>query len=255
MNKNSIVSIRGVHFSYNGSPVLENVNLEIGSRELICMVGPNGGGKTTLLKLILGLIAPSRGEVRVFGEHPAMARSRIGYMPQHVQVDFQFPVTVTDVVLMGRLGRAKSLGFYSRHDREAVRDALDIVELAAQAKQPFSDLSGGQRQRALMARALASDPELLLFDEPTSNLDLLMEGEFFDLVQRLNQRLTIVLVSHDLGFVSQIVKSVVCVNRRVVVHPTSDLTGEMIKDVYGGDVRMIRHDHRCAEGGHQWGNS
>ena len=193
--------------------------------------------------------------MKVYGESPGAARSRIGYMPQHVQVDFQFPVTTTDVVLMGRLGSGKGLGFYSRKDREAVRDVLGLVELASEAKKPFSDLSGGQRQRALIARALASDPELLLFDEPTSNLDLLMEGEFFDLIRRLNQHLTVVLVSHDLGFVSQIVKSVVCVNRRVVVHPTSGLTGEVIKDIYGGDVRMVRHDHRCAEGGHEWLNS
>jgi len=247
-----VIAIEGLSFAYNGSLVLEDVNLTVAARDFVSFVGPNGGGKTTLLKLILGLLAPTAGSVRVFGRSPTVARPRIGYMPQHAQVDPRFPASVTDVVLMGRVSKAANIGPYRRADREAVWEALRQVDLYAYRRRPFADLSGGQRQRALIARALAAEPDLLLLDEPTASLDVRMEEELYGLLKTLNERLTIILVSHDLGFVSKFVKSVVCVKRRVVVHPTSEITGEMIQEIYG-DVRMVRHDHRCAEDGHQTG--
>jgi zinc transport system ATP-binding protein len=246
-----IIKVEDLRFSYDGAAVLEDVNLAIGQGDFVCLVGPNGGGKTTLLRLILGLLTPSHGRVTVFGGRPELARGRIGYMPQHTQVDPRFPVSVADVVLMGRLGRAETVGPYRAPQRQAAWRALQEVGLYEQRRRPFGALSGGQRQRVLIARALAVEPELLLLDEPTASLDAHAEHELYALLRRLNERMTLALVSHDLGFVSEFVKSVICVRRTVVVHPTSDITGELIKEIYGGDVRMVRHDQRCSEGGHE----
>ncbi len=242
MKREPVVALEGVSFSYNGSPVLEDVHLAVEERDFLCVVGPNGGGKTTLLKLILGLYKPDRGRVRVFGGPPERARSRIGYMPQHVHLDPLFPVTVLDVVLMGRLGDGLRFGPFRSRDKEAARAALAQVELDHLGHHSFADLSGGQRQRVLVARALASNPDLLLLDEPTSNIDTVHETELFAILSGLNERMTIIVVTHDLGFVSRYVRRVACVNRRVVVHPTSEITGEMIHEIYESDVRMVRHD-------------
>jgi len=237
-----VVLLENVSFSYDGHPVLENVNLHVAEHDFLCVVGPNAGGKTTLLKLILGLLKPTRGSLRVFGQPPEKVRSRIGYMPQHTSLDPMFPVNVMDVVLMGRLGRGKGPGPFRRKDKEAAEAALERVELHAVRYRSFSDLSGGQRQRVLIARALVTQPDLLLLDEPTSHVDAVVETELFEILNQLNEKMTIALVTHDLGFVSPYVKRVACVNRRVVVHPTSEITGEMINEIYGGDVHMVRHD-------------
>jgi zinc transport system ATP-binding protein len=238
-----IIEVRGVWFAYDRESVLEDVNLSIGDRDFVSMVGPNGGGKTTLLKLFLGLLKPTRGEVRVFGTSPERARPRMGYMPQHVRHDLAFPVSVLDVVLMGRLGVGGSLGRYGRADHAVARRSLDEVGLADLAGRPFAALSGGQRQRVLIARALACEPELLLLDEPTSNLDLRVQDDFYELLRDLNARHAVILVSHDVGFVSKLVQRVVCVNRGVTVHATSELRGTDLMELYGPDVRMVRHDH------------
>lgn len=248
----SIVELKDVSFAYNREPVLESVNLSIKNGEFASIVGPNGGGKSTLLKLFLGLLHPKTGTIRVFGKAPEKVKHRIGYMPQHVQFDFQFPVTVMEVVLMGRLGHRLG-GRYSKKDRQIAGNALEEVHMLNMAKHSFSDLSGGQRQRVLIARALSCEPDLLLLDEPTSNIDPEVEEAFFEILKTLNRRMTILFATHDIGFVSQSVRSVICVNRCVVVHPTSELTGDIIKDIYGGEICMIRHDHRCSAEGHEHG--
>ncbi|MBE7559762.1 ABC transporter ATP-binding protein [bacterium] len=244
----SVIEVRQVSFSYGPHRVLEDVNLSVPQGDFACLVGPNGGGKTTLLKLLLGLLEPDAGSIRVLGRSPREARRRIGYMPQHARLDPLFPATVLDVVLMGRLGAGRTLGGYSRRDYHLAREALHQVALADLAHRSFAALSGGQQQRVLIARALAGQPDILMLDEPTSSLDMSVEQELYDLLQRLNQRLTILLVSHDLGFVSQFVKTVICVNRRVVAHPTSSLSGEMINQLYGAAMHMVRHDHEPAGG-------
>jgi zinc transport system ATP-binding protein len=220
------------------------VDLAIYDRESICIVGPNGGGKTTLLRLLLGQLRPTRGEVRIFGKPPEQARLQIGYMPQRSEYDSMFPVTVMDVVLMGRLGQTGLrgwLGWYGRKDRTAAREALEQVHMGDMARRPFAALSGGQRQRVLIARALCCQPKLLLLDEPMANVDSLVEARLFDELRQLAQRMTLVLVSHDLGFVTSLVERVICVNRKAVSHPASHLTAEVIRDMYGGDVSVVRH--------------
>jgi zinc transport system ATP-binding protein len=243
------VAVENVSFAYNKIPILEQVDLVVDRGEFVTIVGPNGGGKTTLLKLMLGLLHPDRGTIRILGERPEKACMRIGYMPQHVFLDVKFPVTVMDVVLLGRIGRRIG-GRYSRKDREMAQRALDEVQLSHLSDTLFSEISGGQRQRALIARALCIDPVLLLLDEPTANIDPGVEQNLLEILQDLNKRMTIIMVSHDVGFVSKVVERVVCVNRRVVIHPTSEINGTLIKDIYGGDYCMIRHDHRCSQEGH-----
>jgi len=246
-----IISCRDLCFGYGGEPLLTKVNITIPDGDFVCVVGPNGSGKTTLLKLALGLLQPTSGRITVFGHSPRQSSGQIGYVPQHPRLDPLFPVSALDVTLMGRLGRTRALFGWRGQDKERARQALAEVGMNDHADQHYAALSGGQKQRVLIARALVGDPELLLLDEPTAGLDAHVEEGFYRLLEELNKRLTIVLVSHDLGFVSGFVKSVVCVGREVLVHPTSEITGEIIADLYGSDMRLVRHDHRCSEEGHQ----
>jgi len=238
-----------VSFSYGDLPVLTDVSFTIHKLDAVALVGPNGGGKSTLLKLILGLLTPQSGTIQVLGLPPKQARQKIGYMPQHLQHDPSFPVSVMDVVLMGRAG-SSGLGRYNTEDRRISMQAMKELGVASLAGHSFNSLSGGQRQRILIARALACEPEILLLDEPTANVDPAAHLQFFEILKHLADRVTVLTVSHDLGFVSQVVNRVFCVNRQVNVHPTSELTGEVIREMYGGDVRMVRHDHCCSEQGH-----
>ncbi len=248
------IQMKGVSFSYDRSPVLEGVDLEVEEREFACIIGPNGGGKTTLLKLFLGLIEPQSGSVLVFGGEPEEARKRIGYVPQYARFDPRFPIAVLDVVLMGRLGKSGLFARTTSSDIKIAKDALESVFLNNLEREPFANLSGGQKQRVLIARALASDPEMLLLDEPTAGLDMHAEGHFNRMLNDLNQRMAIVTVSHDLGFVSERTQNVICVNRTVRVHHAKDLTPEMLDDMYGGHVRAVDHDHNhpedCDHGDH-----
>jgi len=246
-----IIQCHDLAFGYGNTLILQHVNIAIPAGDFACIVGPNGSGKTTLLKLALGLLQPTAGRLDVFGRRPQRTRGRIGYVPQHPHLDPLFPVSALDVALMGRLGKAPALFRWHRHDRDRAREALAEVGLSDRADSHFAALSGGQKQRVLIARALAGDPDLLLLDEPTAGLDAHVEEGFYRLLQDLNRRLTILLVSHDLGFVSGYVKSVICVGRKVMVHPTSEISGAIISELYGSEMRLVRHDHRCREDGHQ----
>jgi zinc transport system ATP-binding protein len=239
-----IIVLQDVDFAYDTQPVLAHVNLEILAHEFVAVIGPNGGGKTTLIKIVMGLLQPQKGTVRLFGKSAASVRGRFGYTPQHALFDYDFPVTVLDVVLMGRLRPRLSLGPFRRHDREAAMSALEEVGCASLHARPFSDLSGGQRQRVLIARALTSQPEALFLDEPSANLDPSIQDEFYALLRRLSQRMAVVIVSHDVSFVSKHVQKVVCVNREVYLHDTAELKGSVLDELYGEmGVRAVDHKH------------
>lgn len=241
----TIVEFTDVSFGYDpGVWTLEDVSLKIERGRSGCIVGPNGGGKSTLMRLILGLLAPQKGEVRVFGTTPVAARPKVGYMPQYHQLDAAFPVTVFEVVLMGRMRRG-FWGLYPAADREAARQALAEMGISELSSRSFSALSGGQRQRVLIARALASEPELLLLDEPTANIDPGAEEEFYATLDVLRRRMTVLTVSHDLGFVNREIDHVICVNRRVTVHEAAAFSAETANEVYHHEVNLIKHDHAC----------
>ena len=235
------VCFHDVGFGYGAEPVLAGVNFDIYPSEYVCVVGPNGGGKTTLLKLALGLLKPDKGRIRIFGESPEEARGALGYVPQHLHFDPVFPVRAIDVVLMGRVGPGQ-FGLASREDRKQAETSLDQVGLAGQAQRQFAELSGGQRQAVLIARALAGAPRVLLLDEPDAHIDPERRENLRRLLDQLPTEITRVLVSHNMDFVASGVEKVICVHGGVHVHPTSALSPERIREIFGGDLRLIRHD-------------
>jgi len=227
-----IVEIDGLWFAYNGQNVLEAVNLAIRQRDFIAMIGPNGGGKTTLLKLILGLYTPTRGTIRVMGSSTEKASHHIGYVPQNIHINNHFPITALDVVLMGKLNPKKLWARRSGEDRRQALDALEKLAVDHYAFSRITELSGGQRQRVFIARALVTNPVLLLLDEPTASIDTKGQTDFFRLLRDLNKEIAILVVSHDLLVVSTHVKSVACVNKGLHYHNEAEITGEMLEEMY-----------------------
>ena len=240
-----MIEIENLSFGYDGdTPALREVTLSLAAGESACIIGPNGGGKTTLLKLLLGLLEPQSGTIRVFGLPPKEARSRIGYMPQYHQLDAAFPISVMEVVLQGTLTR-RSWGFFGREARRIAESALAEMGIAELARRSFAALSGGQRQRVLIARALACRPDLLLLDEPTANIDPGAEEQFYATLQRLRERMSILTVSHDLGFVNRETDRIICVNRRVSLHDAASFDQRTADEIYHHSVSMVHHDHAC----------
>ena len=236
------IELTQVSFAFGEVPALEDVTLAVEAGAFLGLVGPNGSGKSTLLRLILGLLEPDSGQVRVWGEPPARTRGSIGYVPQFATFRRDFPISVEELVLLGRLGRTRAWFGYRAHDHAVARQALAETEILELRGRPIDALSGGQLQRALIARALACEPRILLLDEPTSHVDPRAEADIFDLLKALNARMTILVVSHDIGFISQYVTGVACLNRMLICHTTAPISGELIQRLYGAPVRMIQHE-------------
>ncbi len=232
----SAVSIEGLTVRLNGRTVLEDIWLDVDERDFLGLIGPNGGGKSTLLKVILGLIKPSAGIVRVFGRDPVDARDLVGYLPQQSIFDQRFPVKVRDVVLMGRFPRIGLFKRYTRDDREIALKALEAVGMLDRADREIGSLSGGEQQRVFVARAIVSDPKLLLLDEPTAGVDVVQQKDFYDLLKELNRRMAIIMVSHDLTAISAHVEKVACLNQRLYYHGSKELTEEDLVKAYGCPV-------------------
>jgi zinc transport system ATP-binding protein len=208
-----------------GVRVLENVTLSVGDGDFLGLVGPNGGGKTTLLRVILGLEKASAGIVRVFGGLPGSFPGRIGYVPQRLFFDREFPISVRDLVLMGRLSKKKLFQHYNALDRTRVDEAISAAGLERLIERRIGDLSGGELQRALIARALAGEPELLLLDEPTASIDPQMKTTIYDLIEHLKERLTIVLVTHDTALIGRYVTKVATLNVKLELHESGATAG------------------------------
>ncbi len=237
------IELSSVSFRYGEMPALENVSLRVEQGEFIGVVGPNAGGKSTLLKIILGLLKPDRGTVRVIGQTPEQGRRQIGYVPQYPRFSRDFPITVEQAVLTARLGRTRWWGGYSHHDKHLARAALERTETANLAKRRLDTLSGGQLQRVLLSRALACEPKILILDEPTANIDQRVETEIFDLLKTLNEQMTIIVVSHDIAFITYYVTRVACLNRTLMCHDTAHIDGRLLDQLYGTHVHAVEHRH------------
>ena len=236
-----IVRLDNVWVYYDGMPVLEEVNLSIKTDDFIGIIGPNGGGKTTLLKVILGLIKPGSGKVTVMGQTPEKGRKYIGYISQHNLFDRDFPINVLDVVLMGRYGKAGPFRRYTEEDREIAMDALKSVGMPDYRNRQIGRLSGGEQQRVFIARALVTNPRLLLLDEPTASIDPNMQAEFYELIDSLKQRMAIVLVSHDISAVSIYVDNIACLNRQLFYHGSKEISADELEKTYHCPIQLIAH--------------
>ena len=242
-----IIELDHVEVSFQDLLALDDVSLTVPAGSFLAIIGPNGAGKTTLLQVILGLVRPTTGSVKVFGRSPADLegeRRRIGYVPQIMSVDLDFPVSVGEVVLMGRYGRMGLFRRPSAADRAAALEAMKRVGIADLADRPIRRLSGGQRQRAFLARALANQPDLLLLDEPTTGVDVASSEGLYELLRVLHAGgITMLVVSHDVGVVASYVEGVVCINRRLVAHgrPSEVLGSEELASMYGCDAMFFHH--------------
>ncbi len=243
---NLALSLEDVTFRYGETPALERATLRVPRGEFLAVLGPNGGGKSTLLKLLLGLLRPQNGSVRVLGQDPAQAARRVGYMPQFTTQDRAFPISVLQTALLGRLAPGCRWPWWPKADRDAALACLERTGVAHLADRPLAELSGGPRQRVFVARALAGEPEMLLLDEPTASVDPEGRASLHDLFGELAKAMTVVLVSHDVAVVSRHVTSVCCVNRGVHFHPRPEITLELFSHMYNCQpgscpVELIAH--------------
>ncbi len=236
----SLVEIKGLSFSYGSQEILTDIDFTVSHGDFVAVIGPNGGGKTTLIKLILGLLVPRRGTIRVGGKAPGRGGALIGYVPQQINHSLIFPATALDVVLMGRHDTGRRWSWFRKdHEREAAMAVLAKMGVDRFAGRKITDLSGGQRQRVLIARALVTDPELLVLDEPTASIDAKGQTDFLELLKELNRDLTILMVSHDLLVASSYAKSIACVNRRLHYHSAIGSTVELMNAFYSCAVDEV----------------
>jgi zinc transport system ATP-binding protein len=252
-----LIALRNVSFAYDDEPILDGVSLDVGRRDFLAVIGPNGGGKTTLLKVMLGLLQPRSGTVVRFPtrasalgqsfqragalDKPIQRAGALGYVPQFATFDRDFPLRVREVVQMGRLAVRGRFARYTSADRIAVAKALAQLGLAPIAEHPVGRLSGGQLQRTLIARALVGEPEVLLLDEPLASVDAEFRDKLVDTLRELHATMPIVVVTHDLTPFAGVVRQIACMNRRLHYHPEGRLTPEMLEEVYGCPVELITH--------------
>jgi len=208
------IEIKNLFFKYQNEWVLENINLTLKDKEFLAIIGPNGGGKTTLLRLILGFLKPNKGEIKIYGKNPIKAREIIGYVSQYTTFSLDIPITVFDIVLQGRL--AKNKFFYSQEDKEKAINLMQKLKIEHLKNKKIKDLSGGQRQKVLIARALVSEPKIIAMDEPTSAIDIKGQKEILDLIESLE--ITRIVVSHDIKILFRKVDKIAYINKTAVIH-------------------------------------
>lgn len=233
-----VIAVKHLNFSYPHTEILKDVSFQVDSGEFLGVIGPNGGGKTTLLKLLMGFLKPDSGAIQIFGNSPASALQHIAYVPQNLLFDRQFPISVLELVLLGRLSQLPWYGIFSEQDRNAARSALEQVEMLEFEKYSFGSLSGGQAQRVLIARALASNPKLLLLDEPTASIDTQAQALIYSILKKLEGSITILMVTHDLKASIGIVSRVLCVHGGVISLPPSEVCEHFALGLYHAPLRL-----------------
>lgn len=236
------VTLRNVNFAYHGPLVLRDVNMTLETHRFLAVIGPNGGGKSTLLKLMLGLYQPLSGTIEMLGRKPRAARRQIGYVSQDTGGNRDFPICVEDVALMGRIGASGRKARFTREDRAVVQEYLERLNVWGYRRERIGRLSGGERQRVMIARALAAKPLLLLLDEPTAGIDAAGEEELYTLLRSLRDEVTLIVVSHDVAAVSQYVDAIACVNQTLYLHGSNRLSIDLLRQVYGGHLDFVLHE-------------
>ncbi len=236
------VHIDNLSVYYGQTPAIADVCLDVADGEYLGIIGPNGGGKSTLLKAILGLVPISSGTVQIYGNNTAKNRELVGYVPQFATLDKRFPITLFEVVLTGRLKHGLSPFFrFNQEDKDMVHELLDRVGITSLASRQISELSGGEFQKMLIARALTVNPRLLILDEPTASVDAISRDQIYNLLAQLNQNMTIILVTHDLLAISSQVQKLACLNGHLVYHGEPELTPNIVNSLYGCPVDLIAH--------------
>ncbi len=237
-----IIEIKGVNVYYENVCALQNINLEVYEKDFLAILGPNGGGKSTLLKLILGFVENYTGEVKILGKDNKVMKECIGYVPQITNFDRKFPISITEVIMMAKLSSKPKLFLKHKKDEfEKVYSIMESLGLYHLRDRQIGELSGGQLQKVLIARALFREPKLLLLDEPTSSLDGMMKSQIFSILKELNKDITIIIVTHDLSVISSYVKNIACLNKRLYYHGETKMEQDLIKTVYGCPVDLIAH--------------
>lgn len=241
---NMILEVDHLVVERGGHVVLDDISFALQKGDVAAIIGPNGGGKTSFLMTILGLIQPKSGTIRIFGRPPTEVRARIGYVPQMHTFDFTYPMTVRQMALTGRLGHIPGLvKRYRPQDYAAADAAIRTMDLAGYEDRPIAELSGGEQQRAVISRALAGDPELLILDEPTVYVDGPTGERLMTLLEELRSRMTVLMVTHDISVMSGHVNRVACLNRKLFTHDSDRITGDMVAAAYGCPVDLITHGH------------
>lgn len=247
-----ILQIKNISVGYQiNQPVLKDVNLNIFKNDFLGIIGPNGGGKTTLLKTILGLLKPIDGSISYFKNNTKVDRINIGYLPQMNQIDKKFPISVFDVILSGLTAQKKIFNYYSQSQKQQAKDVAKRMGLEQLLNRPIGNLSGGQLQRTLLGRAIVDNPDLLILDEPNSYVDKKFETDFYKILNEINSNTAIILVSHDVGTVISLVKNIACVNEGLHYHSGSDVTSEWLEKTYSScPIEIVGHGsfpHRVLE--------
>jgi len=235
-----ILELQSVDAGYNGKTVIRDANLEVHGDDFIGMIGPNGGGKTTLLKVILGVLKPFRGKVIYYQVYDDQHVKRIGYLPQFSMIDQKFPISAQEVVMSGLMPHHGLTGKYTREDKKKARQMLEKMGVPHLRKRVIGELSGGQMQRVFLARAVIGSPRLLILDEPNTFVDNKFEGELYEHLRELNKEMAIILVTHDIGTISQYVKTIACVNQQVFHHNSNVITEEQLS-AYNCPIQLIAH--------------
>ncbi|MCC8142776.1 MAG: ABC transporter ATP-binding protein [Tannerellaceae bacterium] len=240
---NKIIEIEGLSAGYDNKTVLQDVNLTVYKDDFLGIIGSNGGGKTTLLKVILGLLTPQNGKVRFYDQGKEVSTVRIGYLPQLNNIDKKFPISVYEVISSGLASQKKWFRSYTPQQHGRIEEVIELMDLKELINRPIGELSGGQLQRVLLGRAIVSQPQLLILDEPNSYVDKRFESHFYQLLEQINKESAIILVSHDIGTVLAMVKNIACVNETLHYHSGNDLTEEWLDQKYACPIEIIGHGH------------